>query len=109
MSAKHLHVGDNVRVLTGKDRAKQGKVERINRERGRAWVGGIQIAKAHLKPTKVNPQGGIIDKMASVHISNLMIICPHCQKPTRVRHLLVGSKRARICTHCREALDGTRV
>ena len=101
----HFKVGDTVTIRTGKDRTKVGKVERIIKNTNRAIVGGLNVAKVHLKPGRSHPQGGIIDKAASLHVSNLMIVCPRCSRPTRAKIKTHIAGRTRICSKCKEALN----
>lgn len=68
---KKIKKNDNVLVLTGKDKGKTGKVLRVLREKNRALVEKINMVKKHMKPNQKNPQGGIIEKEASIHLSNL--------------------------------------
>ena len=101
--------GDEVVVLTGKDAGKRGTVERLVRP-DRLVVGGLNMAKRSTKPrarqgrTEAAPrvqQGGILDKPMPLHISNVMVVCPSCSRPTRVKHDRpeVG-KSVRVCGHC---------
>lgn len=92
---------DKVKVLLGKDRGKAGKVLQVFPSRQRALVEGLNMVKKHRRRTKEDQQGGIISKEASLHLSNLMLICPSCSKATRlsVRELQDGSK-VRRCIHC---------
>jgi large subunit ribosomal protein L24 len=83
-----LRVGDTVSVIAGKEKGKQGKIIRMLLNAGRAIVEGVNEMKRHRKPSQVNPQGGIISEEASIHLSNLMVLDPTTQKPTRI-----GSKR----------------
>ena len=81
----HIKVGDTVKVLSGEDRGQEGKVQAIDRTKNRAIVEGVNVVKRHTKPDAANPQGGIVEKEASLHISNLMLV--HNGTPTRVgRH-----------------------
>lgn len=77
-----LKVGDYVRVMRGKSRGKEGKIILIDREKQRAIVEGVNIVKKHEKPNAKNPQGGIVEKEAPIHISNLMIVVDG--KPSRI-------------------------
>jgi large subunit ribosomal protein L24 len=114
-----IRKGDTVLVLTGKDAGKRGTVEHIVRAsvstRTRSTRGdtvvvqGINMAKRHTKPrprqgrTERTPriqQGGIIEKPMPIQVSNLMVICPECSQPTRVRHGHVGDESVRICARC---------
>ena len=74
MSKLHIKKGDTVKVLSGADNGKNGKITSVDREKGRAFVEGINLVSKHTKPSAANPQGGIVKREASVHISNLMVV-----------------------------------
>ena len=74
MSKLHVKKGDTVKVLSGADNGKTGKIISVDREKGRAFVEGINLVSKHTKPSAANPQGGILKREASVHISNLMVV-----------------------------------
>jgi large subunit ribosomal protein L24 len=76
--------GDRVMVMTGRDRGKTGEVIKVLRDRERLFVQGVHMVKKHQRPTQDNPQGRIVEKEASIHISNVMHVDPKDQKPTRV-------------------------
>jgi len=99
-----IRKNDSVMVIAGKDRGKVGKVKRVFSDKARALVEGVNIVKKHQKPAP-GSQGGIIEKEASIHISNLMLICPKCTDPVRVgyKRLEDGSK-VRVCKKCGEAI-----
>lgn len=103
----HLKKNDQVKVVSGKDRGKLGKVLRILPDEARAIVEGINFKKKH---TRANPtkgvQAGITQQESPIQVSNLMIVCPECGKQTRVKHrpLDDGSKQ-RICAKCNGSLD----
>lgn len=78
----HIKVGDTVRVISGEARGQEGKVLVIDRNKDRAVVEGVKVVKRHTKPSSANPQGGIVEKEASLHISNLMLV--HNGETTRV-------------------------
>jgi large subunit ribosomal protein L24 len=80
----HIKKGDNVVVITGNSNGKKGKVLEVIRSTNRAIVEGVNMVKKHTKPNAANPQGGIIEKEAPVHISNLMIVDPKTGAPTRI-------------------------
>ena len=80
----HIKKGDNVFVITGESKGKRGRVLEVNREKQRAIVEGVNLVSKHTKPNAQSPQGGIIKKEASVHISNLMLIDPASGEPTRI-------------------------
>lgn len=108
--------GDTVLVISGKDKGKRGTVEMVIKEINKVKVSGVSISKHHLKPSKKNPHGGIIDKITAINLSNVQIICPRCSKPTRVGYKLMedsakggsasGGKKMRICKKCAESIDG---
>ena len=105
--------GDQVLILTGKDGGKKGVVDRLVRP-DRVVVGGLNVAKRHTKPRTVQgrsenapriQQGGILDLSLPIHVSNLMVVCPACGRPTRIKHArLADGRSARICVHCSEPL-----
>jgi large subunit ribosomal protein L24 len=128
-----IRAGDTVVVLSGKDAGKRGKVESVARDRRATMltaqrgartrpvlsdatviVTGLNIAKRHTKPRQTQgandrmpkmQQGGIIDLAQPIPVGRVMIVCAHCERPTRVRHALLDSgKRVRICGHCGEQL-----
>ena len=92
--------GDTVLVLSGKDKGKKSKVIKIITKKSEAIVEKVNVAKRHQKPTRNFP-GGIIDKLIPIRTSKLMVICPHCNKETRM-----GRKDGfRICKKCSEIID----
>ena len=96
---------DTVVCCAGRDKGKKGKVLIIFPERRRAIVEGINLIKRHTRKTSQDQQGGIVQKEAPVHISNLMLLCNKCSKAARVGYspLKDGSK-VRICKKCREVI-----
>ncbi len=97
---------DKVKVLTGKDKGKIGKVLKIVKKTNRVVIENINVVKANQRPTQANPQGGIVEKNMPVHVSNLMIMCNSCVKPTRISmKLLEDGKRVRICKQCNQQID----
>ncbi len=91
----HIKVGDTVKVLSGEHRGQEGKVLTIDRSKERATVEGINIVKKHTKPDAANPQGGVVEKEAGLHISNLMLVVNGT--PTKVgRSLNKDGKLVRI-------------
>lgn len=99
---------DNVMVIAGKDRGKTGAVDQVFRTQGKAVVLGVNIAKRHLKPSKKSPQGGIMEFPAKLDISNLMIVCPNCQKVTRVAYKISDKTKIRVCKKCHESVEGAK-
>jgi large subunit ribosomal protein L24 len=79
-----LHKGDRVKVIAGNHRGKEGKILKIFHDKNRLIVEGVNIIKRHTKPTQKNPQGGISQREAPIHISNVMLIDPKTNEPTRI-------------------------
>jgi large subunit ribosomal protein L24 len=101
-----VHRGDKVLVRSGKDKGKKGKVIATLPEKGRIKVEGINIIKKHAKPTPKVPQGGIREMEGAFAASKVMVICPACNKPTRIGKKVLGEgRRVRICKKCGESLD----
>lgn len=100
-----LKKGDNVLVIAGKDKGKHGMIERVFPKIGKITVVGINIAKHHLKPSRKNPRGGIMDKITPFDISNVTLVCPRCSQPTRVGYKITDTKKFRICRKCKESLN----
>ncbi|WP_148468471.1 MULTISPECIES: 50S ribosomal protein L24 [unclassified Alistipes] len=85
MSVKlHIKKGDMVQVMAGDNKGKQGKVLKVEVSKQRAVVEGVNLCKKATKPNAQNPQGGIVEKEAPIHVSNLMVLDPKSGKPTRV-------------------------
>lgn len=107
MSQVKLHVkkGDNVKVISGKDKGKEGKVLQAYPAKERVLVEGINMVKKHAKPSQANPQGGILNQEASIHVSNVMVIDPSTNEPTRVGFKTENGKKVRIAKKSGESLD----
>lgn len=93
-------------VVSGKERGKRGKVLRLLPERGRVIVEKVNMIKKHQRPTQKLRQGGIIEREGSLDLSNVMVICPKCDRPTRTGvQLLTEGKKVRVCKRCSEIVD----
>jgi large subunit ribosomal protein L24 len=102
----HVKKGDNVLILAGKDKGREGKIIEAIPKKMRVVVEGANKVKRHTKPSQTNPQGGIIVKEAPLSSSNVMLICPSCKKPTRIKkNQLADGKFARACKKCGENID----
>ena len=96
---------DVVMVTTGKDRGKQGRVVRVIPKKDRVVVEKLNMVKRHMKPGPQSRQGGILEKEAPIHISNVMLVCGKCTDPTRVGYkLLEDGKKVRFCKKCGELI-----
>ena len=91
-----IKTGDTVKIIAGEEKGKEGKVLRVDREKNRAIVEGLNLVKKHTKPNAQNPQGGIVEKEASIHISNLALIDHKTKKTTRVGIEERDGKKVRI-------------
>ncbi|AFV02902.1 MULTISPECIES: 50S ribosomal protein L24 [Dehalobacter] len=104
MSAERTKVnvrkGDMVMVITGKDAGKKGKVLEVLTQKGRVVVEKVNVVKKHQKPTKDMPQGGIVDKEAPIHSSNVMLFCTECNSVTRKSVKITGEGKVRVCKNC---------
>lgn len=96
--------GDTVRVMVGKDRGKEGQVERVYPKRNAVLIPDINIYKKHVKKTEQTPQGGIVEVPRPINISKVMLICPHTKKPTRVSYKFVDGKKVRFSKKANKAI-----
>lgn len=101
MKNLYIRKGDTVQVMKGKDRGKRGKVLKVQPGERRVVVEGVNRAKKHMRPSKANPQGGIIDWELPVDLSNVMLVCGGCDSATRIgrKHVSEGAM-VRICKRC---------
>ena len=99
-----LRQGDKVVVLTGKDVGKEGLITRVYPERRTVIVEGVNLAKRHQRATKSTMQGGIIDKDMPIPMSNVAIVCPSCNGPSRVGYRIEGGEKRRVCKKCNKDL-----
>ena len=105
--ATPIRKNDNVLVTTGKDRGKRGRVLKVVPEKNRVVVEGVNFIKRHTKP---NPQrgvkGGVVEREAPVHASNVQLVCPECGKATRLgRKILGDGRKVRVCRKCEGVVD----
>ena len=91
-----IKAGDTVQVIAGDHKGEKGKVLKVDREKNRAIVEGVNLVSKHTKPSAQNPQGGIIKKEAPIHISNLSLLDPKSGEPTRVAYQVQDGKKVRI-------------
>ena len=101
-----IRKNDSVIVIGGKERGKTGKVLRVVPDKDTVIIERLNIVKRHTKPRGPQQPGGIVEKEAAIHASNIMILCDKCNAPVRVGHkTLADGKKIRICRRCNEALD----
>lgn len=101
----NVRKGDNVKVLTGKDKGKTGKVLATDPKTGKVLVEGVNIATRHIKARTAGQQSAIKKVEAPLDVSNVQIVCPSCGKNARVRHQEIDGKNARVCAKCGASLD----
>lgn len=96
--------GDIVKILSGKDKGKTGKVVRLFPKKKRVMVEGINVYKKHVRPKRQNEKGEIVEVARPINISNVVLICPSCSKPTRVGYSIDGEKKNRRCKKCKSII-----
>ncbi|WP_080876126.1 50S ribosomal protein L24 [Oceanobacillus timonensis] len=101
----HVKKGDKVKVLSGKDRGKEGTVLEAFPKKERVLVEGVNMIQKHAKPSQDNPQGGILNIEAPIHVSNVLPVDPKSGEPTRVGYEIKEGKKIRIAKKSGEALD----
>ncbi|MEO2065991.1 LSU ribosomal protein L24P [Thermovibrio guaymasensis] len=100
-----IKAGDKVVVIAGKDKGKVGKVLKVLPEEERVIVEGVRIVKKHLRPSQKYPEGGIIEREAPIHISNVMLVDPKTGQPTRVGIKFVDGKKVRYAKKSGEIIS----
>ncbi|WP_366184909.1 50S ribosomal protein L24 [Flavobacterium ovatum] len=99
-----IKTGDIVRVIAGDHKGEEGKIVRVDREKNKAIVEGVNMVSKHTKPSAKNPQGGIVKKEASIQISNLSLIDPKTKEATRVGIRVEGDKKVRFSKKSNQVL-----
>lgn len=98
--------GDTALVIAGKNKGKSGRVLAVLPTKERVVVEGLNIVKKRMKPSKQYTRGGIIEKEAPIHISNIMLMCPKCNKPSRIGStVFYDGRKLRTCKKCKEVID----
>ena len=106
MALRRLRKDDTVMVIAGRERGKTGKILRVLPEKNRVLIERVNLVKRHMKPRGVQQPGGIVEREAALHASNVLPICGRCNKPTRVgSRRLDDGRGVRICRRCGEQLD----
>jgi len=104
-SSMTIRKGDKVKVIAGKDKGKESRVLRAYPEKQRLVVEGVNMIKKHQRPTSKMPQGGILEVEGTIHVSNVMLMCPSCSQPTRVGRKREDGTRIRVCKKCGNDID----
>lgn len=106
MQSVHVRRGDTVGVIAGRERGKRGKVLRVHPDKGRVVVERVNMIKRHQRPTQKLRQGGIIEREGPLALSNVLIVCPRCDKPSRIGiSVLADGRKTRLCKRCGESID----
>ena len=106
MNSMNIKKGDTVRVLSGKDKGKEGEVVRSLPSKQRVVVEKVNMVKKAMRPTQQNPQGGITTVEAPLHVSNVMLVCPNCKEATRTsKRVNEQGKKVRVCKKCGKDID----
>lgn len=92
--------GDKIRVIAGKDKGREGVVEHVYKKAGKVVIPGINLYKKHVKKNEKMPQGGVVEIPRSMDVSKIMLICPKCNKSTKIGYKLGKGKKNRICKKC---------
>ncbi|KRM78778.1 50S ribosomal protein L24 [Lapidilactobacillus dextrinicus DSM 20335] len=100
-----VKTGDQVKVISGKDKGKEGKVLKVLTKKDRVIVEGVNVTKKHTKPSNTDPQGGIKDQESAIHVSNVMLIDPSTNQPTRVGYQVIDGKKVRVSKKTGEPID----
>jgi large subunit ribosomal protein L24 len=97
---------DQVRVISGRDKGKEGRVLRVMPAKGKVLVEHVMMVKKNVRPNpQRNIKGGIAEQESSIDLSNVMLICTSCKRPTRVAHTMHGDRHVRACKHCGTTLE----
>ena len=97
-----IHKDDQVLIISGKDRGKKGKVLEAFPKQGQILVEGVNLRKKHQKPKKQGEKGQVITMPGAISMSNVKLICPKCQKPTRIGYKILEKNKIRICKKCKQ-------
>ena len=105
MNKLNVKKDDTVVVISGKDKGKQGKIMAAIPRVERLVVQNVNMIVRHTKPRQQGQPGGRIKKEGTIHVSNVMLVCPKCNKATRVAHAFEGEKKVRVCKKCGKHID----
>jgi large subunit ribosomal protein L24 len=106
MASVHVRRGDTVAVISGRERGKRGKVLRVLPDKGRVLIEHVNMIKKHQRPTQKLRQGGIIEREGPLALSNVLLVCSRCDKPSRTGiKVLADGRKVRVCKRCGEPVD----
>lgn len=95
-----LKKGDKVKIIVGKDKGRQGVIEKVYDKQNKALIPGINIYKKHIKKSEKVPQGGVVELPRPIDVSKIMLVCAKCGKPSRVGYEVNKGKKSRVCKRC---------
>jgi len=96
--------GDKVKIILGKDRGREGQVEKVFPKSRKVLVAGLNVYKKHVRPKKEGEKGGVVEISRPLLISKVALICPKCGQTTRVGYQISGEEKLRICRKCQEII-----
>jgi large subunit ribosomal protein L24 len=99
-----LRKNDKVKIVGGKDKGKEGVIERVYPLQDKVLIPEINVYKKHIKKTEQNPQGGVVPMPRALNVANIALICPKCKKQTRIGYQIEDHKKVRICRKCKAAI-----
>lgn len=101
----HVKTGDTVQVISGREKGKKGKVLAVSPKEGKLIIEGVNMVSKHVKPRQVGQEGGIVKAEGAMYACKVQVVCPHCNKATRVGHkFLEDGQKQRVCRRCGESL-----
>ena len=100
MNTLHVKTGDTVQIISGKDKGQTGKVLQVSPDENKVIVEGRNMVTKHVKPRRQGEEGGIMKREAAIYASKVQVVCPKCDKATRVAMDIKGDKKVRVCKHC---------
>ncbi len=95
-----IHKGDKIKVITGKDKGRDGVIDRVYLKSNKVLIQKVNMYKKHIKKSEKMPQGGVVEVPRAIDISKIMLICPKCGKLTRIGYKVEKNKKIRICRKC---------
>lgn len=96
--------GDTIQVIAGKDKGRQGKVERVYAKSEKILIENINMYKKHVQKSEQMPKGGVVDISRPLTVSNIMFLCPKCKKISRIGYTIIETKKMRICKKCNKVI-----
>ena len=107
----HVKTGDTVQVISGREKGKKGKVIAVSPKEGKLIIEGVNMVSKHVKPRQVGQEGGIVKAEGAMYACKVQVVCPHCNKATRVGHKfgegdgMLSRRKVRVCKKCSAVLD----